>query len=175
MAYRLYKIKASYDCSHLEIVDHLEYIRAPRFKRFVIVDPFWGDATLVPHWHFKESVESYSLRGFYEGFLKNVKDKKALFVSDYSVSGLIDGYVNISFILSRDIPNSDEIDGAIVFIKHAKNIRTNGTVLFETPTSMVVVLKKENGSAESQHIWLDTSFAFLNDDTKLRFYVDDDI
>ncbi len=175
MAYRIYQINSSPNCDEFEILDYLDYIQTKRTKKLSIIDPFWGDADLITSQDFNERVDYFSLRGFYEGFLKNVQTKKALFVSDYSITSLDNKYINISFFLTEITPDYDEIDGAIVFIKNAKNIHTNGTVLFKTPNSMVVVLKKEKDSANSQHIWLDTSFAFLNDVMKLRFYIDDDI
>lgn len=100
-------------------------------KMFVVVDDFWGKTEIM--------LGDYADRDL---ITKKGETHLIPYANEYTIKELDDGYKHI--ILNVSTPQ-EKIDGYIVIIKYATNIKTDGEVLFRRyPTEVVTVLKEGN-------------------------------
>lgn len=98
--------------------------------KYVAVDDFWGKTEFV--------IGTYADKSLFK------VDEKSIIIpyaSEYSVKNIGDGYKELFFNVST--PEYKNVQGYIVIVKYATDIKTNGTTLFRRyPTEIVVLLKE---------------------------------
>ena len=96
----------------------------------VAIDDFWGKTEII--------VGTYADKSLFK------ENDNVIFIpyaSEYSVKDIEDGYKQL--FLNVSTPEYDNVDGYIVVVKYATDIKTDGKVLFRRyPTEIVVELKE---------------------------------
>ncbi len=128
----MYKIKEIIIDNFNNTIEIINGLKTYQIKdKYITVNDFWGDTKLI----FGEFVD-YAL-------FEELKDMRLIsYVNEYIISELVDGYKSFCFNISSP---QEQIDGYIVIVKYATDIKTDGEILFKRyPTEIVVMLKDEN-------------------------------